>query len=63
DHPNIATTLTNIANVLNDLDQVEEAIAAMVRVEAIERKALGTDHPYYRQTLNFMKALRQKADQ
>jgi len=44
DHPNVATTLNNIASCLNDLGRPAEAKKSFEQALAIRRRALGSGH-------------------
>jgi tetratricopeptide (TPR) repeat protein len=45
DHPDIATTRTNLGVVLDDLGRIDEALAIYDRVLAEREQALGPEHP------------------
>jgi tetratricopeptide (TPR) repeat protein len=45
DHPDVATSLGNLANVLAKVNRVSEALELSQRAVRIDEKALGADHP------------------
>lgn len=57
EHPNYPRTLNNLAMLLDDMGNLEEAIKLNKESLAIEGKVLGTDHPLYATSLNNLAAL------
>ena len=52
DHPDVATVLNNLAQLLKDTNRVSEAETSMRRVLAIDEKSFGPDHPAVARDLN-----------
>jgi tetratricopeptide (TPR) repeat protein len=59
DHPNTATSLQNLANLLRDQGQVTSARPLFERALAIREKAIGPNHPVTASSLNHLASLLQ----
>src|SRR5262249_7003206 len=54
DHPEVATLLANIGQILDGLHRYQEALMSFERALAIGEKALGKEHPYVGDALTGM---------
>jgi tetratricopeptide (TPR) repeat protein len=52
DHPDVATSLQNLAKILADESKIPEAETLYRQVLALRRKLLGDEHPDVAQTLD-----------
>jgi tetratricopeptide (TPR) repeat protein len=57
EHPDVATTLNDMANLLKSQGKYEEALPLYQRALAIYQKSLGPEHPWMATTLNNMAIL------
>ena len=62
DHPEVATDLNNLAELLKDMDLPAEAERLMRRSLAIDEQSFGPDHPKVAIRLNNLAQLLQDAD-
>jgi len=60
DHPNLATSLNNLAELYRAQGQYAEAEPLFKRALAIREKALGPNHPHVARTLGIMAELYEK---
>ncbi len=60
EHPNVATSLNNLAFMYHDQGKYAEAEALYKRALAIDEKALGPEHPDVAQSLENYAALLRK---
>jgi len=56
-HPDVASTLANLAGVYHDQGQYADAVALLQRALAIKEAKLGKDHPDVASTLNVLAAV------
>jgi tetratricopeptide (TPR) repeat protein len=59
DHPNVATAINNLAQLLQDTNRLDEAEPMMRRALAIDEKSFGPDHPNVAIRLNNLAGLLQ----
>ena len=57
DHPDVAQSLNNLANLYSDTGRYQEAEPLLKEALAIRRKRLGNDHPSVAQSLNNLAVL------
>jgi len=58
-HPDVATTLNNLAALYYNTERYEEALSLFERSLKIFEIKLGSEHPYFKQTkksIEFLKA-------
>jgi tetratricopeptide (TPR) repeat protein len=60
-HPDTAQSLNNLAMLLYDQDQLDQAVPLVERAVAISMERLGASHPDTKRTLGSLDAMRQAA--